>query len=275
MEATGQQTIAGPVTVRGIGLHTGRVVEMTLRPAPPGTGVIFRRADRHGPSIPAALRAVTGTTGCVALGGPDGVHTVEHLLSAAWALGVDNLDIELSGAEVPGMDGSALPLVRAIRTAGIRRQRAARPALLVREPAWIGGDGGWVVALPAPRFAAACLVTLEPPGPGDQAATFDPVRDVYEETIAPARTWGYARDADALRARGLALGASLENTLVIGGAGFLNPPRFPNEPARHKVLDLLGDLALLGRAVHGVVIAVRAGHSLHVALANALSAQEG
>jgi len=270
-----QQTIGGPVTLRGPGLHTGRVTEMTLRPAPEGTGVIFRRADRGGQAIPAALGAVTGTTGCVALGGPDGVHTVEHLLSAAWALGVDNLEVELSGAEVPGLDGSALPLVRALRAAGLRPQGAARRALRVREPAWVGGNGGWAVALPAPRFAAACVVTLEPPGPGDQAATFDPARDAYEETIAPARTWGYEREADALRARGLALGASLENTLVVGGAGFLNPARFPNEPARHKVLDLLGDLALLGGAIHGFVIAVRAGHSLHVALANALSAQEG
>jgi len=275
VKAVSQHTIAAPVTLRGTGLHTGRVIEMILRPAQQGNGVTFRRSGRHGTPIPATLTSVTGTTNCVVLGGAEGVHTVEHLLSAAWALGVDNLDVEVSDAEIPGMDGSALPLVRAIRSAGIRSQAAPRPVLQVREPAWVGGDDGWAVAFPAPRFAAACVVTLEPPGPGDQAATYDPARDAYEETIAPARTWGYEKDAEALRARGLALGASLENTLVIGGSGFLNPARFPNEPARHKLLDLLGDLALLGRAINGVVIAVRAGHSLHVALAQALSAQEG
>ncbi len=275
MEAAPQQTIAAPVTVRGTGLHTGRGIEMTMRPAPEDAGIVFYRSDCGAVAIPAILSAVTSTANCVALGGSAGVQTVEHLLSAAWALGVDNLDVALSGGEVPGMDGSALPFVRALRTAGLRRQGAPRRLLSVREPAWAESGGGWAVALPAARFAATCVVSLDPPGPGDQAATYDPARDPYEETIAPARTWGYERDAEALRARGLALGASLENTLVIGGTGFRNAPRFPNEPARHKLLDLLGDLALLGRAVAGTVIAVRSGHGLHVALARALSAQEG
>jgi UDP-3-O-[3-hydroxymyristoyl] N-acetylglucosamine deacetylase len=248
---------------------------MTLRPAPEGTGVVFRRIDRRGAAIPATLEMVSGTAHCVTLGGDDGVQTVEHLLSAAWALGVDNMDVEVGGRELPGMDGSALPLVRAMREAGLRRQGAPKSVLEVRRPVWVGTTGGWAVALPAPRFTAACLVTLDPPGPGDQAATFDPERETYEETIAPARTWGYEKDADALRREGLALGASLENTLVIGGTGFLNAPRFANEPARHKLLDLLGDLALLSRAIRGAVIAIRAGHGLHVALAQALGTQEG
>lgn len=269
-----QQTIAAPVTLRGTGLHTGRDIQMTLRPAAVDTGIVFRRSGRT-TAIPARLFAVTGTANCVALGGPDGVQTVEHLLSAAWALGVDNLDVEVSDAEVPGMDGSALPFVRAMRGAGLRAQRGMRRVLRVQEPVGVARAGGWAAALPAPRFAAKCVVTLDPPGPGDQAATYDPDSDTYEETVAPARTWGYERDAGALRARGLALGASLENTLVIGGEGFLNAPRFPNEPARHKLLDLLGDLALLGRGICGIVIAVRSGHGLHVALAQALSAQEG
>ncbi len=273
MEEGAQRTIAAPARLRGIGLHTGRPVEMTLRPAPEGTGIVFRREG--GPAIPAALEAVTGTAHCVTLGGPEGVHTVEHLLSAAWGIGVDNLDVELSDAEVPGMDGSALPFVRALRAAGLRAQASPRRVLQVREPVWVGRDGAWAVALPAAAFRAACIVTLEAPGPGDQAATYDPLRDSYEETIAPARTWGYERDVEALRARGLALGASLDNTLVVGGSGFVNRPRFANEPARHKLLDVLGDLALLGRAIRGAIIAVRAGHALHVALARALSEQEG
>ena len=118
-------------------------------------------------------------------------------------------------------------------------------------------------------------MTLTPPDLGDQAATYDEGRAAYEETIAPARTWGYERDAAALRARGMALGATLENTLVIGDGGFLNPPRFPNEAARHKLLDLLGDLALLGRPIRGRVVVVRGGHRLHVALARALAPLAG
>ncbi len=269
-----QQTIAAPVTLRGTGLHSGRPEQVTLHPAPPDTGIVFRRAGRR-TVIPATLAAVTDTTGCITLGGEDGVRTVEHLLSAAWALGIDNLEVEVADGEVPGMDGSALPLVRALREAGIHPLGALRPVLRVRTAAWVEAGEGWAVALPAPTFRAACIVSLAPPGPGDQAATFDPSQDRYEETIAPARTWGYERDAVALRAGGLARGASLENTLVIGGDGFLNPPRFANEAARHKVLDLLGDLALLGKEIQGFLIAVRAGHSLHVALAQALSAQEG
>jgi UDP-3-O-[3-hydroxymyristoyl] N-acetylglucosamine deacetylase len=269
VDRTRQGTIAETVRLEGTGLHTGRFVEMVLRPAAPDTGIRFARAGRTSP-VRAALDAVTGTAGRVSLGGEEGVQTVEHLLSAAWAAGVDNMDVELSGSEVPGMDGSALPIARALAEAGVRRQDAARPALQVRAPVFVQEGRGWAVALPAPRFGAACVVTLQAPMSEDQAATYDPDQDRYEEVIAPARTWGYEREAEALRSRGLALGASLENTLVIGGSGYLNAPRFPNEAARHKILDLLGDLALLGRDVHGYVIAVRAGHTLHVALARAL-----
>src|SRR5215469_4257617 len=268
--------------MRGAGRHTGRGIEMVLRPADAGTGVVFYRTDRPAaPPVAARLDQVTGTASCVALGGDGGVQTVEHLLSAASALGVDNLRVELDGPEIPGMDGSALPFVRALQEAGVGEQEAPRPVLRVRSPVWAGdAERAWVVALPAERLSITCVVTLSgspfsPGGPAacDQAATFDPAAGDYEETIAPARTWGYERDAAALRARGLALGASLDNTLAIGGSGFLNTPRFPNEPARHKVLDLLGDLALLGADLRAAVIAVRAGHTLHVALARALRAQ--
>jgi UDP-3-O-[3-hydroxymyristoyl] N-acetylglucosamine deacetylase len=272
---TRQGTIARLIGLGGIGLHTGRFQEMLLRPAPQGSGILFRRASGGDAVIRAGLDAVTGTDGRVSLGGDGGVQTVEHLLSAAWATGIDNLEVELTGTEVPGMDGSALPIFEAFREAGVERQDAVRPVLSVRAPIWVGEGASWIVALPAPRFSVACVVTLGPPRSEDQGATYDPARDRYEEVIAPARTWGYERDAEALRRRGLALGASLENTLVIGGSGYLNPPRFANEAARHKILDLVGDLALLGGEIAGYVIAVRAGHGLHVALARALRDQGG
>lgn len=275
MERTRQGTIAETVRLSGIGLHTGRFVEMVLHPAPTGTGIRFARAPGRASPLRAGLDVVTGTAGRVCLGGEEGVQTVEHLLSAAWATGVDNMEVELSAGEVPGMDGSALPIVRAIREAGVQPQDAIRPVLQIRAPVWAGDGRAWAVALPASRFGVACVVTLEAPRMEDQAATYDPAQDRYEEVIAPARTWGYEREAEALRSRGLALGASLENTLVIGGSGYLNTPRFPNEAARHKVLDLLGDLALLGRDIQGFIIAVRAGHASHVALARALRDQGG
>ena len=275
MDPLRQGTIAEPVRLEGMGLHTGQRAEMVLQPAPPHTGICFTRIPGRGAPIRAALGAVTDTAGRVCLGGEDGVQTVEHLLSAAWAAGVHNMGVELRGGEVPGLDGSALPIVQALRRAGVRTQDAIRPVLRVTSPVWVGDGRRWAVALPAPRFGVACLVTLQAPRAEDQAGTYDPAQDRYEEVIAPARTWGYEREAQALRSRGLALGASFENTLVIGGTGYLNAPRFPNEAARHKILDLLGDLALLERDIQGYVIAVRAGHSLHVALARALRDLEG
>jgi UDP-3-O-[3-hydroxymyristoyl] N-acetylglucosamine deacetylase len=270
-----QATIGVAVELKGIGLHSGRPERMVLRPAPADTGIFFRREAHPGRAIRATLAAVTDTAGAVTLGGSDGVRTVEHLLSAAWAFGVSNMEVELDGGEVPGMDGSALPILRALQEGGLRPQEADRPLLRLREPAWVGEGGSWAVALPSPRFVVACVVTLDAPRSEDLAATYDPDRDRYEEDIAPARTWGYERDAEGLRRRGMALGASLDNTLVIGGRGFLNPPRFPNEPARHKVLDAIGDLALLGCDLQAYVITVRAGHRLHIALAKALRAREG
>ena len=275
MDRPRQGTIGSPVQVRGIGLHSGRPEQMVLRPGPLDSGILFRRKARPETAIRARLAAVTGTAGRVTLGGSGGVQTVEHLLSAAWASGVSNMEVELDGGEVPGMDGSALPIFHALQEAGPRPQEGFRPVLRLHEPIWVGEGDAWAVALPAPRFAVACMVTLETPGLEDLAATFDPARDRYEEVIAPARTWGYERDAERLRRQGVALGASLRNTLVIGGRGFLNRPRFPNEPARHKVLDVLGDLALTGCDIQAYVITVRAGHRLHVALAKALCAGGG
>jgi UDP-3-O-acyl N-acetylglucosamine deacetylase len=268
-----QGTIAATVRLGGIGLHSGRFHEAVLRPAPADTGIVFRPVSPRGAVVRATLDAVTATAGRVVLGGEDGVATVEHLLSAAWAAGVDNLDVEVSGNELPGMDGSALPFFQALQRAGRERLDTPKPLLRVREPVWVGEGRSWAVALPAPRFGVACVVTLDAPRMEELGATFDPAQDRYEEVIAPARTWGYERDAEALRRRGLALGASLENTLVIGGAGYLNVPRFPNEAARHKILDLLGDLALLGQEIQAYVIAVCATHTIHVALAKALRGQ--
>ncbi|MDR7532421.1 MAG: UDP-3-O-acyl-N-acetylglucosamine deacetylase [Armatimonadota bacterium] len=271
-----QRTIARPVTVTGTGLHTGEPVTARLLPAPEHHGVTFRRADVPGASvIPACLGEVVATDRGVVLGRRVPVATVEHLLSAARGLGIDNLAVEVEGEELPCGDGSAQIFVDALGRAGTVAQAAARSPIALTAPVWVGGGASVIVALPAPRLQVTYIATANGVALAPQMAEFDADRDDYATTIAPARTWGLLAEAEQLRARGLARGASLATTLVIGVEGFINEPRFPNEMARHKILDALGDLSLLGRPLHAQILAVRAGHGLHIALARAIARQTG
>lgn len=262
-----QWTLRGSVRVSGIGLHSGRPCEVECLPAPPESGIVFEASDSTGPPIAARAPSVTAVDRAVTLGGGVQVRTVEHLLSAAWALGVSNLRIRVRGGEVPILDGSALPYVQAFRKAGTEEQDASWPSLHLATPVWIEEDGASLLAVPAERCRVTYVVPLTL---GAQVIEFDPERDDYETAIAPARTWGYAADLEQLHARGLAHGASLDNALGLDEQGYVNAPRFPDEPARHKVLDLLGDLALLGRPLMAHVIAVGAGHPLHIQLVRRL-----
>lgn len=260
------RTVASVATVEGIGLHSGRPARLRLLPA--SGGIRFRRVDLAGsPDVPATLEAVRETARGLTLGDPP-VRTVEHLLSAAAGLGITSLLVEVEGEELPAGDGSALPFVEAIVAAGLAGVGESPAALAVREPVVVSRGEALVAALPAERFSVTYAVTSPRGSVPGQVATY--AGEGYEETVAPARTWGSVEEAEALRARGLALGASLDNTLVLGPEGFLNPPRFPDELARHKILDLLGDLSLLGAPLRAAIVAVGAGHALHVALAWAL-----
>jgi UDP-3-O-acyl N-acetylglucosamine deacetylase len=260
------------VEFTGIGLHSGEPARVRLRPAPPDQGIVFVRLDLAGaPHIPARLSEVAATERGVVLGDRARVATVEHLLSAASGLGVDNLTVEVAGAELPCGDGSGLLFTDALREAGLVEQGVPRSPIVLTEPAWVEMDRSLLIALPAPRLRVTTVTTVEQAPLAPQVAEYDAGADDYTSAIAPARTWGLATDAEALRARGLARGASLANVLVIGPEGYLNPPRFPNELARHKILDLIGDLSLLGRPLHAHLMAVRAGHALHVALARAIA----
>jgi UDP-3-O-acyl N-acetylglucosamine deacetylase len=267
-----QQTIVRSVAVSGTGLHTGTPSVARLMPAPPRAGISFRRVDVTGaPVIPARLDEVVATGRGVVLGRLARVATVEHLLSAARGLGIDNLTVDLQGEELPCGDGSAQVFVEALERAGAVRQDAARQPIVLGAAVWVTGKTSIIVAVPAPEFSVTYVATADGAALAPQIAEFREETDDYARVIAPARTWGLAAEVESLRARGLARGASLSSVLVIGPEGFVNEPRFPNEMARHKILDAVGDLALLGRPLQAHVVAVRAGHGLHIALAREIA----
>lgn len=261
-----QRTLAEPVVFRGVGVHTG--VEGTLRvlPAPEGHGRLFLVQGRP---IPARVGSVVRVDRCTTLGDGDvTVSTVEHVLSAAAGLGLDNLVLELSGPEIPILDGSALPFVEGFLNAGLVDQGATMESLALPRPVFVAAGEALVLALPAPEPSFEVSIQFAHPLVGLQQHTFLPGVEDFRSTVAPARTFGFWEEVQALLARGLARGGDLSNALVIGGpGGFSSPPRFPDEPVRHKVLDLVGDLALLGVPLDARVLALRAGHGLHVELA--------
>ncbi|MGQ0550674.1 MAG: UDP-3-O-acyl-N-acetylglucosamine deacetylase [Armatimonadota bacterium] len=274
MRGTLQRTIGRAVTIAGRGLHTGAEVRARLLPAPAASGVMFRRIDLDGaPTIPARLDEVAATGRGVVLGRRARVATVEHLLSAAQGVGIDNLLVEIDGEELPSGDGSARIFTDAFRQAGAVDLDAVRSPIVLDRPVWASAAGSIIMAGPAPRLRFTYVATADGTTLPPQLAEFDAGCDDYPTTIAPARTWGLAAEAEALRARGLALGATLENALVLGPDGYINEPRFPDELARHKILDALGDLSLLGRPLCAHVVAVRAGHGLHIALAREIAAR--
>lgn len=255
------------MSVSGWGIHSGEHAEVTLGPGPVHSGIVFRRVDRRDASpVRATPDAVTDTRRGVTLGeGPSAVRTVEHLLAAAAGLGITNLMVDVVGEEVPVLDGSAALFCRLIEEAGIEEQAASLEPIVPAGPVWVASGDASLLALPARGLRVTYVVPLSHPVLGTALTadvTFAP--GVFARDVAPARTWGVAAEVEALRSRGLARGASLENALGLGPEGYLNPPRMPDEPARHKILDLVGDLALLGRPLRAHVIAVGAGHALHV-----------
>jgi UDP-3-O-[3-hydroxymyristoyl] N-acetylglucosamine deacetylase len=274
---TRQTTLARPVTTRGIGVHSGQSVRLAIKPAAPGTGILFVRTDlATAPAIPARGSQVVDTRLATTLAaGPARVSTVEHLLAALAGVGIDNAIVEVDAAEIPIMDGSAAPWVTLLAAAGRTELDAPRRTLVVdRAIALCEGDKTIVVE-PAGRLevryeiafghAAIPAQTLE--------IALDPARFAAE--IAPARTFGFLAEVEALKARGLARGGSLDNAVVIGPDRILNPEglRFADEFVRHKTLDLVGDLALLGLPLRGRVTVTRGGHHLHTALVEAIAAQ--
>lgn len=266
-----RRTLKRAVGCTGIGLHSGKPVRLDLKPAPPGHGIRFRRADVS-VEIPASLEHLGRLDHATSLS-RDGVsvETVEHVLSSLLALGVDDVLVEVDGPEVPILDGSAAPFVFLIHEAGLRPQAKSREYLKVLAPVEVVRGGKGARLTPADHFRVSYAIGFEHPLLRHQETSFRIGPQTYAEKIAPARTFGFLREVETLRRSGLALGGSLENAVVIGESGILNSAlRFEDEFVRHKILDAIGDLALLGHPLVGHLEAVKAGHALHAALARKL-----
>jgi len=266
-----EQTIASPLAFTGVGLHSGAPVVMRLLPAPAGSGIVFRRTDLDNFEIPATGRYVAKVSYATSLM-RQGVliSTTEHLLSALIGMGVDNVIVELDNLELPILDGSALPYVEAIVNAGIRTQRRRRETIRVLRPVEVHEGDKFIGLYPGSGYSIE--YTIDFPAPvGHQTACIDLAAETYGSAIAAARTFGYKANEKQMRDMGLIRGASPENIIVLGPNGPENGQlRFADEYVRHKVLDLIGDLALAGRRIEGRVVAVRAGHAMHAALVSRL-----
>jgi UDP-3-O-[3-hydroxymyristoyl] N-acetylglucosamine deacetylase len=262
-----QRTIRRQISCAGIGLHSGHKVTLTLKPAPADSGVVFRRMD-VGVDIPATVSHVSAFNYATVLGrGGATVETVEHLLAALVSVGIDNVLVELTHNEVPIMDGSAAPFLYLIQEAGVKRLSASRRYLKVLRPLQIAQGDKRIAIYPSDHFKVSYTISFDHPLLRHQSRTERVTEQSFAESIAPARTFGFLKEVEWLRQQGLALGGSLENAIVIGDAGVLNPLRFEDEFVRHKILDAVGDLALVGHPIVGHVVAHRAGHQLHTALA--------
>ena len=264
-----ETTIARTVTASGVGLHNGVPVNLRIAPGAASTGIVFVRTDLDGFTIPASWRHVAKVSYATSLM-RQGVlmSTTEHLLSVLYSMGVDNARIEIDNLEVPILDGSGKPFIELIRSAGIKSYRRRRRFLRIRRPVSVEGNGRRITVIPSDRFLLSCDIFFEHPLVGRQTLELEVTPERYANEIAPARTFGFESELNQLRDMGLIRGASLDNAVCFTPTGVLNPGglRFPDECCRHKALDLIGDLALVGRPLLGHVIAERAGHAMHVAL---------
>ncbi len=255
----------------GVGLHSGAPVNLRILPAPAGTGVVFRRTDLDGFEIEAIGRNVARVSYATSLQ-KKGVliSTTEHLLSAFIGLGLDNAIVELDNLELPILDGSAKPFVDMVLAAGLRQQRRKRTYLRILREVEVRDGNKFIAAYPASGYAVVYNINFPQPI-GAQSFEIDLSRDLYHKELAAARTFGFLREEQAMRNMGLIRGASEENVIVVQDDGVKNGPlRYSDEFVRHKVRDLIGDLALLGKQIIGRIVADRAGHAMHTALVSRL-----
>jgi len=265
-----QRTLRRPVSCSGIGLHSGNKVTLSLKPAPADFGIRFQRADLGGLEVPATVTHLGGIQLATGLTREAvSVETVEHLLAALTALGIDNVIVELNSPEVPIMDGSAAPFVYLIlNEAGVKRLTAPKKFLKVLRPISLSQGDKRIALYPSDHFKVTYSISFDHPLIRHQSRTMKITDESFVEEIAPARTFGFLKEVEMLRQRGLALGGSLDNAIVLGETGVLNNAlRFEDEFVRHKILDAIGDLALVGYPVIGHLVAHRAGHALHTEFA--------
>jgi UDP-3-O-[3-hydroxymyristoyl] N-acetylglucosamine deacetylase len=271
-----QRTLRRQVHCAGIGLHSGQKVTVSLKPAPADHGIRFKRTDLDGLEIPARVTQLGDhqhlQTFLVC--GSASVETVEHLLAALRSLGVDNVCVELNHCEVPIMDGSSAPWVYLIQDAGVKELSAARRVIEVLRPIEVEQGDKRIALYPSDRFKVSYTISFDHPLLRLQQKTLALDEQAFVDEIAPARTFGFLKEVELLRQKGLALGGSLENAVVLGETGVLNPLRFEDEFVRHKILDVVGDLALVGHPIQGHLVVHRGGHALHAALATRILEQQ-
>ncbi|MEC9005501.1 MAG: UDP-3-O-acyl-N-acetylglucosamine deacetylase [Nitrospirota bacterium] len=262
-----QRTLKQKISLEGIGLHSGKSSKMTLSPAPLDSGIVFRRkTNGHVESCQASIRNLRPTELCTTIGSNGfQIQTTEHILSALWGMHIDNAYIDINSGEIPAMDGSAAPFVEMIHVAGIISQERPRTYLKIIKPLHVGNDSRGVSILPSATPKITYSVDYDHVMIQQQTIEYDWSPEAFQYTIAEARTFAFSQEVEALWARGLGQGGSLDNTIVFSESGILNEQglRFPDECVRHKVLDLIGDLALLGLPIIGHIFADRSGHFLH------------
>src|SRR5580700_8773092 len=269
-----QLTIQRAVETEGIGLHTAVPCRMRLMPAPADTGIVFRRVDLDNFEIEAHVRNVARVSYATSLM-RQGVllSTTEHVLAALYSCGVDNVYVELDALELPILDGSAKPFIEMLARAGTRRLRRLRRYIRVMKPLEFSDGDRRIGIYPANEFSVHCFVDYEHESVGPQEVEIVVDRESFSRELAPARTFGFVKDFSGLQAMGLIRGGSIENAIVLDQDSILNGPlRFPDEFGRHKALDLIGDLALVGRPLKARIVAHKAGHALHTQLVTRLLA---
>ncbi len=270
-----QTTIGRPVSTHGVGLHTGVKSQLRLLPAPADTGIVFRRVDLDGFEIEAHVRNVARVSYATSLM-KRGVllSTTEHLLAALYSCGVDNVYAELDALEVPILDGSSQPFIEMLEDAGIRELRRRRRYIRVLKPLEFADGGRRIGIYPGGDFRVHCMVDFPHPQIGRQELSLSVTRDSFSRILAPARTFGFVEEVAKLQEMGLIRGGSMQNAIVLSRDAVLNPEglRFPDEFGRHKTLDLIGDLALVGLPLLARVEAHKAGHALHTQLVTRLLA---
>ena len=269
-----QTTVRKPVETHGIGLHHGAPVNLRILPAPPNTGIVFIRTDLDNTRIRASWKFVERVSYATSLMHPKGIFisTTEHLLSVLYSMSIDNAFVELDNLELPILDGSGLPFVELLREAGVQESGRPRRYLRILKPVTVEAAGKSVTIFPSDRFQLRCRNFFNHPLVGEQSLELELTPELYARELAPARTFGFEYELDQMREMGLIRGATLENAVCFTVDSVANPGglRFPDECCRHKALDLIGDLALLGRPLLGCVVAEKAGHAMHVALVKKL-----
>lgn len=269
-----QHTLGRSVSVSGVGLHSGQTSTVTLSPAPVDTGIVFfRKTNGHVETCQASIRNLRPMQLCTSIGSKGfQVQTIEHILSALWGLGLDNAQIEITSEEVPVLDGSAAPFVQLIQAAGMIPQGRPRTYLKILQPLYVGNHQRSLSIVPSPFPRITYTISYDHHLIQHQTYEYDWATAEFKRDIAEARTFAFSHEVESLWARGLGQGGSLDNTIVFSEDGVLNEDglRFPDECVRHKVLDLIGDLSLLGLPVIGHIIAERSGHHLHAELVQAI-----